>query len=71
MADPHRHPSPQSHPAQQTPQAPGAIPADAPGISEAGAWWRQLRASRALRVLGALLLATLLVAALLVWHAHA
>jgi len=69
MADPHRHSQPP--PAQQVPPAPSATPADAPGVSEAGAWWRQLRGTTPMRVAGAVLLVALLIAALLVWRTHA
>ncbi len=41
---PHRHSSSQATATHQAPLA-NDVSADVPGISEAGAWWRQLRAA--------------------------
>ncbi len=43
---------------------------DASGTSEAAAWWRQLRASRWLRVVAALLALAVAAVLLLQWYDH-
>jgi hypothetical protein len=67
MADPHRHPS--ARPAAAQPECP--TPAAAAGTSEAGAWWRQLRAAPPRWLLAAVSLLGVGLALLLFWYARA
>ncbi|MBN6110780.1 putative anti-sigma-YlaC factor YlaD [Xanthomonas sp. JAI131] len=68
MVSSHRHSASQATATQQAPPA-NDVPADAPGISEAGAWWRQLRAAVPRWLLAAV--ALLALGLLLYWYARA
>jgi len=68
MVNPHRHSSSQATARHQVPPT-NDVPADAPGISEAGAWWRQLRTAVPRWLLAAVALFAL--GLLLFWYARA
>jgi len=65
MAVPSRHPAPPASP----PRRPHQAPAAPVGTSEAGAWWRQLRAAVPRWLLAAVALFAL--GLLLFWYARA
>jgi predicted anti-sigma-YlaC factor YlaD len=68
MVSSHRHSASQATATHRAPPA-NDVPADAPGISEAGAWWRQLRAAVPRWLLVAV--ALLALGLLLYWYARA
>jgi len=68
MVNPHRPSSSQATARHQAPLA-NEVPADAPGISEAGAWWRQLRTAVPRWLLATV--ALLALGLLLSWYANA
>lgn len=68
MVDSHRQSPPQATAEHQAPRA-NQVPAKAPGVSEAGAWWRQLCATVPRWLLVAV--ALLALGLLLFWYARA